>query len=420
MNSFQLVLLLLFITTRSHYIITLIQVNLFNEKSGLHSAALTKSGVRLKQHYQHRFQHIASLIKHHEECANTTKRLRARGVLRDELLEDQAIAKELDSQRELTMTRKRYGADPLWKRPVNATASPPHSGRVNHDSSGIESESGTGCDGDSYQAGGEASTNNSPMKTSPRRHQNQIKWHRNPTQDDGKQPTTMISSPIKHVTLASLAAEMDSDDSSDSEDEESEVPSTLTNTATDVSSKAARRPTSAPSTTSFRSHKIKKQIKQSAETSHRNIAEDDSCDESSEGGGEDDHDDGEEESSISLRNSYRHKRPALMGPRAQVASDNDQVSIHKTQLATEIDAFVELYGRDALTSGKRQEQGQGTAFSVVSTYLLANAKLLGSRRNYERTGSRDAKMDTLGIMDIFLRDMKQRHEKVQQYNVVSL
>ena len=66
-----------------------LQVQLANKKSGLYSATLSKSGVRLKHSYQRRFDRLAALLQQCEQCSEKTRRIRARGVLCDELVEDQ-------------------------------------------------------------------------------------------------------------------------------------------------------------------------------------------------------------------------------------------------------------------------------------------------------------------------------------------
>lgn len=390
----------------------------------------------------------------------------------------QAITEELNSQREMMLTKQQYEDDPLWRRPEPPIAPAPSTStsslsaraqlsrrpRSAATTTKARFSSNTDSKATAAAAGGgrgSSSTTSDVEKggTVPQplgmespgltRHKQEIKWHRGPVMGGGNQISNNSTAPILPVTMASLAAkaqeldELSSDEEmsdDDSVDKQQEI-----NVGTDkvVVALKARRPKSAPTSAairSFRTSKLKKKeelMKRKSTPGDSDNAENNSSDD------DDDYEDEEEVDEVGLeaaavkkkkREIMRlHKRHALMGPRAVVASDNDHVKLHKTQLAMEIDEFVDLYGQDVCSinySGGTREvtEGKRVAFTFISTYLMANSKEVedGEKGKGMRhlKGKRKVKAeqvaeDTLGIMNLFLKDMKMRHDKVQLQNKVS-
>ena len=320
------------------------------------------------------------------------------------------------------------------------------------------------------------------------RHKQEVKWHRGPvmggsTQRARDQVSNKSTVPILQVTMANMEARAkeidefssgddidddddDIDDDDDDSSEEEEDRGGDRDRFAAVGGLKAQRPNSAPASASVRSIRTKKlQGKEEERSVKKNIRfgndkkvgrhdGEESKQQQSEGAtaalessSSDDEDDYEEEEENEAEGGKatntkkkrvevlrQHKRHALMGPRALVAADNDEVTLHKTQLAMEIDEFVDLYGQDVFTvdysgGGRDVIESKRVAFTVISNYLLANNKeeeLNAMKGKKGKKGSKEKKVvagdvakDTLGIMNLFMKDMKQRHDKVQMHNKVS-
>jgi hypothetical protein len=471
------------------------QVNLMNKKLGLNNATLSKSGARLKRHYQQRFQKLDNLIRRCEETSERTRRLRERGVLRDQLAEELAISEELDCQREMMLTKQQFEDDPIWKHsdptppPTTAqmVAGSPH-GRPSSAATRIGLYSGTATtttsthfsrrpkpeivEDDSCDEHAVA-----PLPMRAKRNELTMKWHRD---EPANALSSEMTSKIETVTFSALTArkseddsrsdfEDDEDDDDDDEDddedeEEDEDKNDLKSANVDqrvqsVPTKLkATRPASAPSSTrSFRNRKFQQQkgleklknkkVKfRNGSRSKSNVTNDENentkSNSESDSSDSDDYFDESDEQEMNNKasaGSRKHKRVALMGTRANVAADNNKVELHKSQLALELEEFIDLYGKDVFSidydrSLKRGEslpmEAKREVFSVISSFLMANNErrvtIQGRKKGKPKEGAKSSvsadsvAKDTLGIMDLFLRDMKQRHEKIQSTNLVSM
>ena len=436
----------------------------------MYDATLSKSGARLKNAYERRFNRLANLIKKCEECKENTKRIRARGLLRDELIEDLAIEEELNSQREMILTKQQYLDDPLWRRPdppsvpVPSKLSRPRSAtgsNIKHNRRLINrntpQERGIN---ESLSSQKELEESKGHVPQSPplpfKRHQNQIRWHQGPKMGKSNvvdNVSNKSNTPILPVSMAAInarAREMESYSSGDeSDDTDEEVKETDTDQSNaDVNGNVGNvydqnfpvkepagvpRPKSAPSSSAInnrcfghkheqsykskKAHGNKDEVSESSSTSDDDIADGD--------------DDKLENIQVVAPTRYRHKRQALMGPRAQVANDNKNIELHKTQLGLEIDDFMDVYGKDVFkvdySGASREKSGtftnQRQAFTIISSHLLQAS--IKERREKSKNGKVDdatevkaeeLAQDTLDIMGLFLQGMKSRHEKIQMEN----
>mmetsp|Transcript_34949 Transcript_34949/g.65218 ORF Transcript_34949/g.65218 Transcript_34949/m.65218 type:complete len:1216 (-) Transcript_34949:699-4346(-) len=487
------------------------KVALVNKKLGLSDATLSKSGVRLKKNYQRRFQRLDTLIRKCEECAAKTRSLRERGLLRDQVAEELAISEELNSQREMMLTKQQFEDDPLWKRPPHV---PPAQSSSRPQSAGptsvhfsrrpvaVKKSDGVADSGEDGSASleEEQGDEHTPLPgLMSKRSEVVMKWHREDPAGTAQQRHRSIiktvtmdelaanakkeaelsdqlarTSKIETVTMDALKERDEDDDFSDEEEDEDEDDEDRTPPAgQDKESQPrlkAQRPASAPSSSSSRSlrhrkvqhsqessdtfykqghdsttaRKVKFSRKPTTSRSRSDVSKSKSKDsgqsDSDSSDSDDDYFDEEEEeefksSSGDSARPTRHKRAALMGARANVATDNDKTERHKSQLAMELDDFMDVYGKDVFTNAYKRpglQRGESLpieakreVFTVISTFLMANnnaekrSTVQGGKNVVGGAGpvtANSVAKDTLGIMDLFLRDMKQRHQKVQNQN----
>jgi hypothetical protein len=406
-----------------------------------------------------------------------------------------AISEELDCQREMMLTKQQFEDDPIWKHsdptppPTTAqmVAGSPH-GRPSSAATRIGLYSGTATtttsthfsrrpkpeivEDDSCDEHAVA-----PLPMRAKRNELTMKWHRD---EPANALSSEMTSKIETVTFSALTARKseddsrsdfeddeddDDDDEDDDEDEdEDEDKNDLKSANVDqrvqsVPTKLkATRPASAPSSTrSFRNRKFQQQkgleklknkkVKfRNGSRSKSNVTNDENentkSNSESDSSDSDDYFDESDEQEMNNKasaGSRKHKRVALMGTRANVAADNNKVELHKSQLALELEEFIDLYGKDVFSIDYDRSLMRGESlpmeakrevFSVISSFLMANNErrvtIQGRKKGKPKEGAKSSvsadsvAKDTLGIMDLFLRDMKQRHEKIQSTNLVSM